>query len=188
MSDFLSCRSQVCSLRHRGGEERASALKQEAGAHRQGASGGRCAAHCLGGVRQPRACPGKCARRKPPAAGADSLTPITTCHVLAVVPADTSLISAMSGVAETVLGERMGAVNPPCPCPLLSVSCLRASQDRLRAVLRVRSTSMALSRRPVHVAHGYVRLVKRGRRGEVRGRDACTGGCHAMRVVCVITV
>ena len=94
------------------------------------------------------------------------LTPIATRHVLAVVPADTSLISAMSGVAETVLGERMGAVNPPCPCPLLSVSCLRASQDRLRAVLRVRSTSMALSRRPVDVAHGYVRLVKRGRRGE----------------------
>ena len=31
---------------------------------------------------------------------------------------------------------------------------------------------VALSRRPVHVAHGYVRLVKRGRRGEVRGRDA----------------
>ena len=142
----------------------------------QGASGGRCAAHCLGGVRQPRACPGKCARRKPPAAGADSLTPITTRHVLAVVPADTNLIGAMADVTETGIGERMGAINPPCPCPLLSVSCLRASQDRLRAVLRVRSTSMALSRRPVHVAHGYVRLVKRGRRGEVRGRDACTSG------------
>ena len=108
--------------------------------------------------------------------GADSLTPITTCHVLAVVPADISLISATAGVAETVIGERMGAVNPPCPCPLLSVSCLRASQDRLRAVFRVRATSMALSRRPVRVARGYVRLVERGRRREVRGRDACTSG------------
>ena len=54
------------------------------------------------------------------------LTPITARHVLAVVPADTNLIDATAGVTETVTGERMGAVNPPCPCPLLSVCCLRA--------------------------------------------------------------
>ena len=55
------------------------------------------------------------------------LTPIATRHVLAVVPADTNRIGATVGVAETVIGERMGAVNPPCPCPLLIVCCLRAS-------------------------------------------------------------
>ena len=175
----LSCRSQVFSLRHRSGEERASALKQEAGAHRQGASGGRCAAHCLGGRRQRRACAGKCAHREPPAAAADSLTPITARHVLAVVPADTNLIGATAGVTETVIGEFMGAVNPPCPCPLLSVCCLRASQARLRAVLRVCAPSSALSRAPVHAARGDVRLVGRGGRGEVRGRDARATGSRA---------
>ena len=41
------------------------------------------------------------------------LTPITTRHVLAVVPADTNLIGATAGVTETGIGERMGAVNPP---------------------------------------------------------------------------
>ena len=112
-------------------------------------------------------------RREPPAAAADSLTPITARHVLAVVPADTNLIGATAGVTETVIGEFMGAVNPPCPCPLLSVCCLRASQARLRAVLRVCAPSSALSRAPVHAARGDVRLVGRGGRGEVRGRDAC---------------
>ena len=150
----MSCYSQVCSLRHRGGEERASALKQEAGAHRQGASGGRCAAHCLGGVRQrsPEPAQVNCACREPPAAGADSLTPITTRHVLTVVPADTILIDATAGVTEMGIGERMGAVNPPCSCLLLSVCCLRVSQARLRAVLRVRAPSMA-HREPPFMLH-----------------------------------
>ena len=56
------------------------------------------------------------------------LTPIATRHVLAVVPADTNLIGATAGVTETAIGERMGAVNPPCACPLLSACCLRESQ------------------------------------------------------------
>ena len=47
------------------------------------------------------------------------LTPIATRHVLAAVPADTNLIGATVGVTETVSGERMGAVNPPLPIPLL---------------------------------------------------------------------
>ena len=59
---------------------------------------------------------------------------------------------------------------------LLSVCCLRASQARLRAVLRVCAPSSALSRAPVHAARGDVRLVGRGGRGEVRGRDACATG------------
>ena len=104
------------------------------------------------------------------------LTPITARHVLAVVPADTNLIDATAGVIEMVIGERIGAVNPPCPCPLLSVCCLRASQARLRAVLRVCAPSSALSRAPVHNARGDVRLVGRGGRGEVRGRDARATG------------
>ena len=54
--------------------------------------------------------------------------------------------------------------------------CLRASQARLRAVLRVCAPSSALSRAPVHAARGDVRLVGRGGRGEVRGRDACATG------------
>ena len=37
-----------------------------------------------------------------------SLTPSATHHVLAVVPADTNLIGATAGVAEMVIGERMG--------------------------------------------------------------------------------
>ena len=47
-----------------------------------------------------------------------SFTPIATCNVLAVVLADTNLISATAGVTETVLGERMGAANPPLPMPV----------------------------------------------------------------------
>ena len=103
-----------------------------------------------------------------------SLTPSATHHVLAVVPADTNLIGATAGVAEMVIGERMGAVNPPCPCPLLSVCCLRASQARLRAVLRVWAPSKSLSRPPTRVARIYVRIVERGGawRG-VRARRAC---------------
>ena len=104
------------------------------------------------------------------------LTPITTRHVLAVVPADTNLIGATAGVTETGIGERMGAVNPPCLCRLLSACCLRVSQARLRAVLRARGPSRALSKFPVHAARGDVRLVGRGGRGEVRGRDARATG------------
>ena len=80
------------------------------------------------------------------------LTPITTRHALTVVPADIILIDATPGVTDTVIGERLGAVNPPCACPLLSVCCLRESQARLRAILRVRAPPMALSRRPVRAA------------------------------------
>ena len=47
------------------------------------------------------------------------LTPITTRHALTVVPADIILIDATPGVTDTVIGERLGAVNPPCACPLL---------------------------------------------------------------------
>ena len=104
------------------------------------------------------------------------LTPITTRPVLAVVPADTNLIGATAGVTETGIGERMGAVNPPCLCRLLSACCLRVSQARLRAVLRARGPSRALSKFPVHAARGDVRLVGRGGRGEVRGRDARATG------------
>ena len=107
------------------------------------------------------------------------LTPIATRHVLAVVPADTNRIGATVGVAETVIGERMGAVNPPCPCPLLSVCCLRASQARLRAVLRVWAPSKSLSRPHTRVARVYVRIVERGGRGEVCGRDARATGWRA---------
>ena len=110
-----------------------------------------------------------------------SLTPSATHHVLAVVPADTNLIGATAGVAEMVIGERMGAVNPPCPCPLLSVCCLRASQARLRAVLRVWAPSKSLSRPPTRVARVYVRIVERGGRGEVCGRDARATGWRAAR-------
>mgnify|MGYP006885668955 CR=1 FL=1 len=108
-----------------------------------------------------------------------SLTPSATHHVLAVVPADTNLIGATAGVTDTVIGERLGAVNPPCACPLLSVCCLRESQARLRAILRVRAPPMALSRRPVRAACGYVRLVERGESGEVCGRDARASGWRA---------
>ena len=80
------------------------------------------------------------------------LTPITTRHVLTVVPADTILIDATAGVTEMGIGERMGAVNPPCSCLLLSVCCLRVSQARLRAVLRVRAPSMA-HREPPFMLH-----------------------------------
>ena len=107
------------------------------------------------------------------------LTPITARHVLAVVPADTNLIGATAGVAEMVIGERMGAVNPPCPCPLLSVCCLRASQARLRAVLRVWAPSKSLSRPPTRVARVYVRIVEREGRGEVCGRDTHATGWRA---------
>ena len=107
------------------------------------------------------------------------LTPIATRHMLAVVPADTNLIGATAGVTDTVIGERLGAVNPPCACPLLSVCCLRESQARLRAILRVRAPPMALSRRPVRAACGYVRLVERGESGEVCGRDARASGWRA---------
>ena len=96
--------------------------------------------------------------------------------MLAVVPADTNLIGATAGATDTVIGERLGAVNPPCACPLLSVCCLRESQARLRAILRVRAPPMALSRRPVRAACGYVRLVERGKSGEVCGRDARASG------------
>ena len=51
------------------------------------------------------------------------LTPITTRHVLAVVPADTILIDATAGVTETVTGERLGATNPPLPIPVADMSC-----------------------------------------------------------------
>ena len=108
-----------------------------------------------------------------------SLTPSATRHVLAVVPADTNLIGATAGVAEMVIGERMGAVNPPCPCPLLSVCCLRASQARLRAVLRVWAPSKSLSRPPTRVARVYVRIVEREGRGEVCGRDTHATGWRA---------
>ena len=47
-----------------------------------------------------------------------SLTPIATCHVLAVVLVHTNLINATAGVTETVVGERMGAANPPLPMPV----------------------------------------------------------------------
>ena len=107
------------------------------------------------------------------------LTPITTRHALTVVPADIILIDATPGVTDTVIGERLGAVNPPCACPLLSVCCLRASQARLRAIHRVRAPPMALSRRPVRAACGYVRLVERGDSGEVCGRDARASGWRA---------
>ena len=51
------------------------------------------------------------------------LTPITTRHVLTVVPADTILIDATAGVTETVTGERLGATNPPLPIPVADMSC-----------------------------------------------------------------
>ena len=73
--------------------------------------------------------------------------------MLAVVPADTNLIGATAGVTETVIGEFMGAVNPPCPCPLLSVCCLRASQARLRAVLRVCAPRPRRYREPPSTLH-----------------------------------
>ena len=116
------------------------------------------------------------------------LTPIATRHVLAAVPADTNLIGATVGVTETVSGERMGAVNPPLPIPLLSVCCLRASQARLRAVLRVCASSSVLSRASVRGARGDVRLVGRGGRGEMRGRDArAIGWCAEVRDISVLT-
>ena len=109
-----------------------------------------------------------------------SLTPSATHHVLAVVPADTNLIGATAGVAEMVIGEHMGAVNPPCPCPLLSVCCLRASQARLRAVLRVWAPSKSLSRPPLLAWHAYMcGSWSAGGRGEVCGRDARATGWRA---------
>ena len=78
---------------------------------------------------------------------------------------------------------RLTRVNPPhapspCPCPLLRVCCLHASQARLaRAVLRVCAPSSALSRAPVHAARGDVRLVG----GGAPGINALVQSPHELR-------
>ena len=89
-----------------------------------------------------------------------TLSPTAALTVLADVPAATRPIGTAAEDIETVtcgaLVRDMGT-EPTIACAwLLSVCCLHASQDRLRDVLRVWTSSWALSRPTLRTACGWV--------------------------------
>ena len=108
------------------------------------------------------------------AADPDSLTPIATCNVLAVVLADTNLISATAGVTETVIGERMGAANPPLPMPVAERVLLARVTGPFARYPSSQGTTHGAIETPRSC--GMRICAARGARGEwrgVRARRAC---------------
>ena len=100
-----------------------------------------------------------------------SFIPIATCNVLAVVLAETNLISATAGVTETVIGERMGAANPPLPMPVAECELLRRVTGPIaRCPSSLGTIPGAIESYSSRCTHRYV-AGGRGERGEERGRD-----------------
>ena len=100
-----------------------------------------------------------------------SFTPIATCNVLAVVLADTNLISATAGVPETVnIGECMGAANPPLPIPVAESELLRRVTGPSARCPSSLDTIPGAIETPLRAARG--RCAARGPRGAWRGARA----------------